>query len=319
MNTKNPTTYIGIDVSKKELEIHCYDSKLKLPTAIANTKTGITKIISKLKKCDDAHVVFEATGGYEKLLLVLLQGEGFKASRITPSLARSFAKAKGLLAKTDSIDAQVLTDYGFHFNPRVTAPLDPIIEEIQALIKYRRKLNEELHRERMNLEHLIPKSLERIVKSRMKSIQKQAEKITAMMLALKEKSPALNEAVKILTETKGVGDNSALSLLVAMPELGKISNKQAASLAGIAPFNRDSGKMRGQRTIFGGRKEVRKALYMAALVGSRYNSILAEFYQRLLSKGKPKKLALIAVMRKLLSYLNSLMKRYLQTQTPAAS
>ena len=112
MHSKNPTTHIGIDVSKKELEIHCYDSKLKLPSAIANTKTGINKIISKLKKCDDPHVVFEATGGYEKLLLVLLQSEGINASRITPSLARNFAKAKGLLAKTDSIDAQVLTDFG---------------------------------------------------------------------------------------------------------------------------------------------------------------------------------------------------------------
>lgn len=316
MHSKKSTIHIGIDVSKKELEIHCYYSKLKLPTAIANTKTGISKVISKLKKYDDPHVVFEATGGYEKLLLVLLQSEGIKASRITPSLARNFAKAKGLLAKTDSIDAQVLTDYGIQFAPRVTAPLDPVIDEIQSLIKYRRHLNDELHRERMHIEHLLPKSVERMVKARMKSLQKQADKVTVMMLALKVKSTVLDEAVKLLTETKGVGDNSALSLLVAMPELGKISNKQAASLAGVAPFNRDSGKMRGQRTIFGGRKEIRKALYMAALVGSRYNPVLIEFYQRLLAKGKPKKLALIAVMRKLLCHLNSLMKRHLQkTQT----
>jgi transposase len=318
MHSKNPTTHIGIDVSKKELEIHCYDSKLKLPSAIANTKTGISKIISKLKKCDDPHVVFEATGGYEKLLLVLLQSEDIKASRITPSLARNFAKAKGLLANTDSIDAQVLTDYGIQFAPRVTAPLDPVIEEIQSLIKYRRHLNDELHRERMHLEHLLPKSVERMVKARMKSLQKQADKVTDMMIALKVKSTVLDEAVKLLTNTKGVGDNSALSLLVAMPELGKISNKQAASLAGVAPFNRDSSKMRGQRTIFGGRKEIRKALYMAALVGSRYNPVLIEFYQRLLAKGKPKKLALIAVMRKLLCHLNSLMKRHLQ-KTQSAS
>ena len=134
MNTKNTVTWIGIDVSKKELEIHCYDSALKLPPAIANTKTGIGNIISKLKKCEAPHLVFEATGGYEKLLL-LLQSEGIKASRITPSLARNFAKAKGLLAKMDSIDAQILTDYGIQFSPRETAALDPVIEEIQALIK----------------------------------------------------------------------------------------------------------------------------------------------------------------------------------------
>ncbi len=317
MHSQNTTTWIGVDISKKELEIHCYDSALKLHSAAANTKTGINKIISKLKKCDDPHLVFEATGGYEKLLLILLQSEGIKASRISPSLARNFAKAKGLLAKTDSIDAQILTDYGIQFSPRETAPLDPVLEEIQALIKYRRHLNDELHRERMHLEHLLPKSVERMVKSRMKSLQKQMEKVTATMISLKEKSSSLDQAVGLLTATKGVGDNSALSLLVAMPELGKITNKEAASLAGLAPFNRDSGKMRGQRKIFGGRREIRQSLYMAALSGSRYNPILKNFYQRLLEKGKPKKLALTAVMRKLLCYLNSLMKRHINQLQPA--
>lgn len=312
MNNQNTTTWIGVDISKKELEIHCYDSAFKLPVTAANTKLGINKIISKLKNCDNPHLVFEATGGYEKHLLVLLQSEGVKASRISPSLARNFAKAKGLLAKTDSIDAQILTDYGIQFSPRETAPLDPIFEEIQALIKYRRHLNDELHRERMHLEHLLPKSVESMVKSRMKSLQKQMEKVISMMINLKEKSSSLDQAVELLTDTKGVGDNSALSLLVAMPELGKISNKEAASLAGLAPFNRDSGKMRGQRKIFGGRREIRQSLYMAALSGSRYNPVLKEFYQRLLEKGKPKKLALTAVMRKLLCHLNSLMKKHLQ-------
>jgi transposase len=312
MNNQNTTTWIGVDISKKELEIHCYDSAFKLPVTAANTKLGINKIISKLKNCDNPHLVFEATGGYEKRLLVLLQSEGVKASRISPSLARNFAKAKGLLAKTDSIDAQILTDYGIQFSPRETAPLDPIFEEIQALIKYRRHLNDELHRERMHLEHLLPKSVESMVKSRMKSLQKQMEKVISMMINLKEKSSSLDQAVELLTDTKGVGDNSALSLLVAMPELGKISNKEAASLAGLAPFNRDSGKMRGQRKIFGGRREIRQSLYMAALSGSRYNPVLKEFYQRLLEKGKPKKLALTAVMRKLLCHLNSLMKKHLQ-------
>ena len=317
MNNQNTTTWIGVDISKKELEIHCYDSAFKLPATAANTKLGINKIISKLKNCDDPHLVFEATGGYEKRLLVLLQSEGVKASRISPSLARNFAKAKGLLAKTDSIDAQILTDYGIQFSPRETAPLDPIFEEIQALIKYRRHLNDELHRERMHLEHLLPKSVESMVKSRMKSLQKQMEKVISMMIKLKEKSSSLDQAVELLTDTKGVGDNSALSLLVAMPELGKISNKEAASLAGLAPFNRDSGKMRGQRKIFGGRREIRQSLYMAALSGSRYNPVLKEFYQRLLEKGKPKKLALTAVMRKLLCHLNSLMKKHLQKPQPA--
>lgn len=312
MKQKYIPTWIGIDVSKKELEIHSYDQTLKLPSACPNNKTAIEKIISKLKKLDHPNLVFEATGGYEKLLLVLLQNEGIKASRINPSLARNFAKAKGLLAKTDTIDAQVLTDFGIHFQPRETDPLDPVLEEISALVKYRRHLSDELHRERMHLEHLQPKSIEKLVAGRMKTLHNQIEKVTELMLALKDKSPQLDEVVKLIVATRGMGEKSALSLLAAMPELGKITNKQAASLAGLAPFNRDSGKMRGQRKIYGGRKEIRQALYMASLVGTRYNPILKEFYQRLLAKGKPKKLALIAVMRKLLSYLNSLMKSHLQ-------
>lgn len=312
MKPKNNSTCIGIDVAKKELEIHTYEASLKLPKSIANNKTQISKFIKKLKKAEDVHLIFEATGGYEQLLLLLLQAEGIKASRITPTFVRDFAKAQGILSKTDSIDAKVLTDYGMTFNPRLTPPSDPIIDEIQSLLKYRRHLNEELHREKMQLEHLIPKSVESMVKSRLKQLQKQIDKVTKSMLELKAKSPGLDEAVKLLTSTKGVGDNSALSLLVAMPELGKLTNNQAASLAGLAPFNRDSGNKKGQRTIFGGRKEIRQSLYMAALVASRFNPILKEFYQRLLKKGKAKKLALIAVMRKLLSYLNLLMKRHLQ-------
>ena len=309
-NLKN--IFIGIDISKKELEIHSYEDALKLPSATPNTKTGINKIIKKLAKNEHIHCIFEATGGYEKLLLSMLQSKGIKASRITPSLARNFAKAQGILSKTDSIDAKVLTDYGYKLNPRETAPVDPVIEEINALVKYRRHLNDELLRERQQLEHTPPKSIETMVKSRIKTLTQQIEKITKMMIELKAKSPELNDAVELLTTTKGVGDNSALSLLAAMPELGKLSNNQASSLAGLAPFNRDSGKYRGRRMIYGGRKDIRHALYMAALVASRYNPILKEFYQRLLAKGKPKKLALTAVMRKLLSYLNLLMKRHLQ-------
>ena len=127
-NSKNQNAvYIGIDISKRELEIHTYEASRRLPSAIPNTKSGIAKIINKFSKNEHIHCVFEATGGYEKLLLSMLQAKGIKASRITPSLARNFAKAQGILSKTDSIDAKVLTDYGFKFNPRETAPVDPII------------------------------------------------------------------------------------------------------------------------------------------------------------------------------------------------
>ena len=203
--------------------------------------------------------------------------------------------------------------------PPVTQSLDPLLDEIQALVKYRRKLKDELHRERMLLEHTLPKSLKSIITRRIKSIQNQIDKLTEIMSKLTKTSPHLQEAVRLLTSTSGVGESSALSLLVAMPELGKISRKQAASLAGLAPFNCDSGQMRGKRKIYGGRSEIRKALYMAALVASRHNKILKNFYQQLLENGKPKKLALTAVMRKLLIHLNSLMKKHLNPTTITAS
>jgi len=163
---RNSSIYIGIDISKRELEIHSYEASLKLPSATPNTKSSIAKLIKKFSKNEQIHCVFEATGGYEKLLLSMLHSEGVKASRITPSNARSFAKAQGILSKTDAIDAKILTDFGFKFNPRETAPVDPVIEEIHELVKYRRHLNDELLRERQQLEHTPPKSIQTMVKAR---------------------------------------------------------------------------------------------------------------------------------------------------------
>jgi len=314
LNSK--TTWIGIDVSKAEHEIHSYLPFAKLPSSIPNTLKEIKKFITKLKKIPHPHLVFEATGGYEKLLLKLLQEAGINASRVTPSLPRNFAKAQGLLAKTDKIDAQVLTDYGQTLTPPVTPKLDPIVEEVHALIKYRRHLGEELHRERQQLEHYPVKSIITIVKRRMKTIQNEMKTIDAQLIILKNKSKLLSEPCKLLTGTIGVGDRSALSLLAALPELGTLTRKEVSSLGGVAPINRDSGKMRGKRMIYGGRKDVRQAIYMASLVATRFNPILKEFYDRLVAKGKPKKVALTAVMRKLLIHLNALMKQYLAAQNP---
>ncbi len=313
MNYQDAIIYIGVDISKLELEIHCYQSKeLKLPSLIANDKLAIRKFITKIKKFN-THVVFEATGGYEKLLLKLLHQAHIKVSRATASNIRNFARAQGILTKTDSIDARVITDYAMILKPRLTEPLDPLLEEIQSLVKYRRHLNDKLKQEKMQLEHFPTKSVEKLVKAQVKHLKSKIEKVTAMMIELKEQCKELSAQVDLLTNTIGIADNSALSLLAAMPELGTITNNQATALAGLAPFNRDSGKFRGRRMIYGGRLDVRQALYMSALVATRYNPILKEFYQRLLAKGKPKKLALTAVMRKLLCHLNSTMKRHLQS------
>lgn len=305
-------TWVGVDVSKDTLQIHSYSIASDFPQSISNNKSSISKLIRKLKTFPQAHVVFEATGGYEKLLLHQLQIAGISGSRVMPSLVRDYAKAKGVLAKTDRIDAQMLTDFGAHFQPEPTPKLDPVTEEIQALLKYRHHLLEQIHRERQQLEHQPPKSVIAFVKRRIKAIENEMKKIDLLVSQMVAKTERLREPCKVLSNTRGVGEKSAISLLVFMPELGKISRKEAASLGGLAPFNRDSGRVRGQRRIYGGRQEVRRAIYMAALVATRYNPILKEFYQRLVTNGKPKKLALTAVMRKLLVHLNSLMHKYLQ-------
>ncbi|MGJ8677930.1 MAG: IS110 family transposase [Akkermansiaceae bacterium] len=302
-----------MDVSKLELYLHTYNHELKLPSFIKNTPSTIKKLITKLQKQSGVICIFEATGGYEKTLLTLLQNKQIDASRINPALARNFAKAKGLLAKTDAIDAQILTDYGIQFTPRITPVADPVFEEVHALVKYRRQLNDELQRARMQLEHPLPKSVLKMLNARIKYLKKHIEKATTTMTELKDESSSLKQVVEKLTDVKGVACDTALSLVVAMPELGILSSKQAASLAGLAPFNRDSGQLRGKRIIQGGRKEIRQALYMAALAASRSNEVLSPYYKQLLERGKPKKLALTAVMRKLLLHLNTLMKQHLET------
>lgn len=316
--TLNPEiAWVGIDVSKEELEIHSYLTSPKLPKSVPNTRAGILSLIAKFRRFPKLHIVFEATGGYEKQLMTLLQESDIAASRIKPSLVRDYARSRGILAKTDRIDAKILTDFGSQFTPSETLKADPIIEEAQALLKHRKHLSIALHRERQQLEHSPPASILKMVNRMIKHIETAIAKIDEMLTAITAKSELLRVPCKILSETKGVGEKTALSLLVFMPELGSLSRKEATSLSGLAPFNRDSGKLRGRRTISGGRREVRQALYMAAVVASRFNPILKEFYGRLISAGKAKKLALTAVMRKLIVYLNALMARYLSSiQSP---
>lgn len=309
--TRNRHPWIGIDISKAQLDLAASSFLKKLPKTLPNTQAGHRKILKFLATHPDMKVIFEATGGYENKLLKTLQANEIHASRINPAQARSFAKASGLLAKTDQIDAQLLADYGETFQPEATKPLDPEREELQDIIKYRRHLRDQLHREKMLLEHEHSKTVTTMIRRRIGSLEKQIQTLSNTIETLTLQSEKLAPAMEILTKVKGVATLTAASLLAAMPELGKLTRKQVASLAGVAPINCDSGTMRGQRRIYGGRRDVRQALYMASLSASRHEPILAKFYQNLLAKGKPTKVALTAVMRKLLIHLNSLMRSHL--------
>lgn len=308
---QNPSSWIGIDISKAQLDLYSSHPNLKLPSAIPNTTEGHQKLLKLVSKIPEIKIIFEATGGYEKPLLLTLQKTEIHATRINPAQVRSFAKAKGLLAKTDKIDAQLLAHYGEIFTPKPTLPIDPELDELQDLIKYRRHLRDQLHREKMQLEHKHSKPVTAMIRRRIISLQKQLETLARTITEQAKNSETLRPAIEILTSVKGVADLTAASLLAAMPELGTLTRKQASALAGVAPINCDSGTMRGRRKTYGGRTEIRQALYMAAVVSSRFEPTLRDFYQRLLKNEKAKKVALTAVMRKLLIHLNSLMRNHL--------
>lgn len=309
------TLWVGIDVSKNEIQLHFPVPPEGLPAKIPYDKSALARLARHLASDPRFHVVFEATGGYDKPLRQCLQAHGIRCTRANPRHVRNFARSKGLLAKTDRIDAAVLADFGAAIQPGPTPGPDPVREELAALIAYRAHLMDELGRERMQLEHPKPAAISAVIKSRIRTLQAQIQRFEKLITTFIVERPGLNRAVTALAGVKGIGPLSAAALLAAMPELGTLNRGQVAALAGVAPFNRDSGTLKGRRTTYGGRVEVRRAIYMAALVSSRHNEVLSVAYKGMIARGKPKKVALIAIMRRLLIHLNSIMAKVLKAST----
>ena len=259
-------------------------------------------------------VICEASGGYERALLQVLQRAGVKVSLVQASRVRQYARDSGILAKTDSIDAHLLCRFGEAIKPPATKPAKPQQDKLRELESQRRYLSRLLVAEQNHSAQLTQGALVRLSKSLRQQMQKQIDQIDRLIGQLIAQSQELSAKAQKLTAVAGVGPRTAALLLAQMPELGELNRREAAALAGLAPFNRDSGNARGKRSIFGGRRAVRSGLYMAALVATRHNPILAEFYRRLRAAGKPPKLALTATMRKLLIALNSSLKP--QTLSP---
>ena len=255
------------------------------------------------------HVVCEATGPYHQGLVAALHAAHVVVSVVNPRLPRDFARSRGQLAKTDKIDALLLADYGRTMTPAPTPRPDPRLVLLDDLVTRRAQLVEDRAREKNRLQQT---TCARAVASLKRHLRQLDAEIEAFLLHIDEvvsATPALRAKVQCLVGVQGVGTLTASALLAALPELGTLSKNEVAALAGLAPFNRDSGAFRGTRSIRGGRGQVRRALYMAALSASRCNPILKTVYQRLRSAGKAHKVALTAVMRKLLVYLNSILKR----------
>jgi transposase len=296
------TVHAGIDISKHTLDLN------ESSKPFDNTAPGCRRLIATLLRRGPVHVVCEATGGYERALVDALHEAGIPVSVVNPRQVRDFARSQGRLAKTDRIDAKVLADYGRALQPNPTPPCPPQQRQLEQWIARRRQLMNMLQMEKCRLQQTSDAALRRAIRSIVKAIQDQIRRVEEHLQKLLDQVPFWAKAVKQLCSVKGVGLITALSVLSALPELGQLNRREAAALAGLAPFNRDSGKARGRRSIRGGRPDARQALYMAALVASVRNPTFKVFYQRLRTAGKPGKVALTAVMRKLLIHLNNIMK-----------
>ena len=296
--------YVGIDVAKNSFEVAVTGESQTLN--LGNDEAGHAELCQLLGPLTPRLVVLEATGGYEQDLALALAAAGLRVSVVNPRQARDFARCVGKLAKTDRIDAQALRAFAAMLDaqghePRALA--DEQQRELTALVVRRRQLVGMLVAERQRLAVAHPKAKRSILQI-MDAIAAQLHDVDGELKVHIRAHHA--DLAKLLTSVKGVGPTTASTLLAQLPELGKLNRKQITALVGLAPMNRDSGTLRGQRHIFGGRADVRRVLFVAALVGTRFNPVLKAFYARLLAAGKPKKVALVACMHKLLVILNAI-------------
>lgn len=296
--------FIGVDVAKLALAI-------QFPGQVwsaANTAQGHAAFLVKLRALGAVHVICEATGGYEHALVTALHQAGIAVSVINPRQIRDFARACGRLAKTDAIDASILRDYGEKLRPPADSPPAEGEADFAELVRARQELVALITDELNRREHARLPALVKLSHARQKQLERQLATLDAMIDAHIAAHAELVAKAQRLQQVAGVGRVSALTVLALLPELGRIGDAQASALVGVAPLNHDSGQFRGQRHIHGGRAAVRRVLYMAALAATRHNAILKAFYLRLRERGKPAKVALTAVMRKLTVLLNRLLK-----------
>lgn len=298
------TIYTGLDIARLNLQLHLAGRSHDLP----NTAIGHRRLRKLLASQPGVHVVCEATGGYERDVVAALHEARVPVSVLNPARVRHFARAAGQRAKTDQIDAAVLSAYGQALQPKPTAPRTEQEQQLTELIRRRVQVLEILVAQRQQAERLTVPALRRQAQSLVRRLERDLVQIETQLKELCAQASALDERVQKLEAITGVGLITALGVLAELPELGTLNRRQAAALAGLAPHPRESGQWHGRRSIGGGRAPVRRALYMAALVAARSNRQLKEFYQRLRTAGKPAKVALTAVMRKLIVLMNHILK-----------
>lgn len=309
------TLFVGIDVAKSFLQIALQNSNFSLP----NTTKGIGDLIKKLKLLQPSHpiqIILESTGGYELLVMTLLQSAQFKVSRVNPKQMRDFARASSILAKTDKIDAKVIKLFGEKMQPIPSAAITKTQLVLNERVQRREQLLSMINSEKNRMEHSSDKKVLSSIKSLIKVLSSQLKENQKTIDELIKENEEFSKRFNLLTKIEGVGSITAALLIAKMPELGFLKRGSAASLLGLAPFNQDSGSsVKGYRSIRGGRGALRKALYMPAITAKKLQPSLRAFYDRLLKVGKKPKVALIAVMRKLIELCNSVLKCHLPIPT----
>jgi transposase len=316
--TQNSTApvYVGIDVSKDSLDL--FLDPTGQSARFANTPEGIAELLALLTPLAPACIVLEATGGYERLAIVELASAGLPVSRINPRQIRDFARALNQLAKTDRIDARILALYARKIQPVALGKTDEKQQELSDLIARRRQIISMLVMEKNRQKQGARAMVFKQIKKHVEYLELQIEQIDQEIAEFIDSDEDWRKKAQILKSVPGIGPQSASMILAQLPELGKLNRQKIAALAGVAPINRDSGTMRGKRSIFGGRPHVRACLYMAALSASVYNPVIKAFAKRLKSAGKAHKVVLTACIRKLLTILNVMIRTGESWRTQAA-
>jgi transposase len=295
----------GVDVCKKHLDLACGGDPPRRTRRFANDDGGCRQLVAGCRARGIGLVAVEATGGYERRLVRALHQAQLPVAVVPPSLVRHHARARRVLAKTDAIDAAMIGDYAQQHRPRPTPPEDETRRQVRAFSDRRDQLIEDRVREQNRLEACDCPAIARQLRASIGRLNKQIAAMEAQIARQIQADATLARQREQLTAVRGVGNVCATVLAIHLPELGRVNRQRIAALAGLAPYDRDSGEWHGRRSIYGGRARVRTALYMATLSATRYNPVIRAMYQRLLAAGKVKKVALCACARKLLVYLNT--------------
>lgn len=300
-------SFIGIDVAKARLDVAIRPTGCQWQAE--HTEKGVQEVVEQISELNPALVLLEASGGLEVPVVAALAIANLPVVVVNPRQVRDFARATGKLAKTDALDAHVLAHFAEAIRPASRSIPDSETQALNALVTRRNQVMNMLVAEKNRLRTSRPLVSQRI-QVHIDWLKQELDEIDRELKGMLHNSPVWREKENLLRTVPGVGPQLAVSILAYLPELGTLNRKRIAALVGVAPFNRDSGTLRGKRTVWGGRSRIRASLYMAALVASRHNPVISAFYQRLLDAGKAKKVALTACMRKLLVILNAMLKNH---------